>query len=66
VAQVDPQPGLVERPVLQVVERLNAVLRGDHVDSGCVMHAERVTNEERGTDSARMASLTTHDAHALA
>jgi hypothetical protein len=56
----------VEEPVLLVVERLNAVLRGYHVDSGCVMHAERVTNEERGTDSARMASLTTHDAHALA
>ena len=46
--------------------RLNAVLRGDHVDSSCVMHAERITDKERGTDSAQLATLTTHEAHALA
>jgi hypothetical protein len=49
-----------------VVERLNAVLRGYHVDSSYVVHAERVTDKERGTDSAQLASLTTHEAHALA
>jgi len=30
------------------------------------MHAERITDEERGTDSAQMAPLTAHEAHALA
>ena len=60
------QPGRMEGSVLLVVERLNAVLRGDHVDSSCLMHAERITDEERGTDSAQLASLTTHEAHALA
>jgi hypothetical protein len=49
-----------------MVERLNAVLRGYHVDSSYVVHAERVTDKERGTDSAQMAPLSTHEAHALA
>jgi hypothetical protein len=30
------------------------------------MHAKRITDKERGTDSAQLASLTTHEAHALA
>jgi len=45
----------MERAVLLVVERLDAVLGGHHVDSSYVVHAERVTDKERGTDSAQMA-----------
>jgi hypothetical protein len=56
----------MEGPVLLVVQRLNAVLRGYHVDSSYVMRAKRITDKERGTDSAQMAPLSTHEAHALA
>jgi len=56
----------MEGPVLLVVERLNAVPRGYHVDSSCVMRAKRITDKERGTDSAQLAALSTHEAHALA
>jgi hypothetical protein len=66
VAQVDPEPGLVEGPVLLLVERLDAVLRGHDVNSGRVMHAERVTDEETSAHSAQVAALSAHEAHALA
>jgi len=42
------------------------VLRGYHVDSSYVLHAERVTDKKSSTNATQVAPLSTHEAHAVA